>query len=101
MKNNKSKIYATALLSDGEILFWRTGQHERSEYDFYKDFMYAELNEREYFDNHKMTTEVIAFEFEDKEEDSINNFVFNVLAKEFFKLYPISKDSKGTPAYGE
>lgn len=95
----KRKIYANALLSDGKILFWNIGQREKDIYDFYKDFIYSELNEMTYFKQHEMEISSMAFEFEDDEESDMNNFIFDVLAIEFFKLYEISEDSDGKPPY--
>lgn len=99
---NKITIYANALLSDGAILFWRTAQSEYDEYSFYKDFMYSQINQDEYSKNHKM--ECVSMKFEYNEElddtyDKLNNYVFHILAKHFYKLFPISEDSKGNKPY--
>lgn len=98
-EKKRKSIYATALLSDGEILFWRVGQHPYHEYDFYKDFMRSGINQMEYFDSHKMKCEVMEFVFDEESEYKINNHVFKEVAKSFFRLFPISKDSCGESAY--
>ena len=45
-------VYANALLSDGKILFWYTGNECKDWHDFYKDFYYAGLNMTEYEKSH-------------------------------------------------
>ena len=90
-------VWANALLSDGKILFWYTGLDKcHSVNDFYKDFYYAGINQEEYFANHKI--ELVTKEF--IVDESTHNNAFKVLAKEFYKQYEISPDSKGEPAYG-
>lgn len=96
---NKSRIYATALLSDGEILFWKIGQSPKSVHDFYKDFYYSGINQTKYFETHVMEVKVMCFEFIDEEDSDINNFTFRVLAKKFFERWDVSKDSKGDNPY--
>lgn len=91
-------IYANALLSDGKILFWYTGRNKCNEYDFYKDFYYSEINQTEYFKNHKIECKSIGF-LDETEDDDYNNFCFNVLAKNFYRIWEISSDSKGSKPY--
>lgn len=99
---NKEKFYATVLLSDGEILFWRINPSPKHVHDFYKDFYRAGINQYEYFKSHEMTTETMGFEYVDS-DDALNlkqnKLVFNVMSKDFFKLFPISKDAKGESPY--
>lgn len=47
-------LYANALLSDGKILFWYTGDECKAWHDFYKDFYYAGLNATEYEKSHNL-----------------------------------------------
>lgn len=91
-------IYANALLSDGKILFWYTGDECESWYDFYKDFYYAGINTTEYKKTHRLELDKIGFEIKTSSWD-YNSFIFEVLAKEFYKQYPISEDSKGAKPY--
>lgn len=100
----KQTIYANALLSDGEILFWSTGQNKKGIYDFYKDFYYAGMNQTEYFKTHDMSVKTMEFSYEvekefDDEDRLYNYLIFNVLSKQFYKQWAISKDSKGEKAY--
>lgn len=90
-------IYANALLSDGKILFWYTGS-KCNEFSFYKDFYYSGINELEYIENHKIECKSIGFVDETDNED-FNWICFNVLAKEFYKQWEISPDSKGQKPY--
>lgn len=93
----KRTIYANVLLSDGKILFWYTGD-KCDEHSFYKDFYYAQINELEYSKNHKLECKSIGFVDETDDED-FNWFCFEVLAKEFYKRWSISPDSKGRSPY--
>lgn len=98
----KESFYATALLSDGKILFWRINPSPKNIYDFYKDFYYAGINQDEYFENHKITTETMGFEYVDSDDElgiKKNRLVFKFMAKAFFKLFPISEDAKGESPY--
>ena len=92
------KVYANALLSDGEILFWYTGDECKSPEDFYKDFYYSKINMTEYLKTHKCELDKIGFVIKPGSWD-YNNFIFEVLAKEFYRQYPISEDSKGQKPY--
>lgn len=90
----KKTIYANVLLSDGKILFWYTGDR-CDENSFYKDFYYSRINELEYKKKHKVECKSIGFVF-DEEDNEYNNFCFDVLARDFYKLFEISPDSKGS-----
>ena len=91
-------VYANALLSDGKILFWYTGDECKEWHDFYKDFYYAGLNMTEYENTHDL--QLVKMGFIDPTEDwDYNKFIFDVLAKKFYKQYLISKDSKGSKPY--
>ena len=94
--NNEKKIWANALLSDGKILFYYIGDCQCGVDSFYKDFYYAEIDMRKYKKEHKL--EVVSMQFTIYDE-KYNNFVFDVLATDFFKLFPISPDSKGSKPY--
>lgn len=90
-------IYANALLSDGKILFWYTG-NKCTEYDFYKDFYYSEINEKEYRKEHKIEIKQIGF-IDSTEDWEWNKMIFDFYAKEFYKQWEISEDSKGARPY--
>jgi len=91
-------VYANALLSDGEILFWYTGDECKAWYDFYKDFYYAGINSVEYEKTHDL--QLVKMGFIDPTEDwDYSDLIFNSFAKEFYKQYPISKDSRGQKPY--
>lgn len=90
------KVWANALLSDGKILFWWTGSECKTIYDFYKDFYYANINFLDYEKRHKL--EVVKTMFEENIPED-NEKIFVVLAKEFYRKYEISPDSKGNKPY--
>lgn len=91
-------VYANALLSDGKILFWYTGNKCEAWYDFYKDFYYAGIDGVEYEKSHNL--ELVKMGFIDPTEDwDFNDLIFNVFAKEFYRQYQISEDSRGAKPY--
>lgn len=79
-------IYANAVLKDGKLLFWWTGNKCREVYDFYKDFMCSGL---------KMMEEIKNFEYELKVKrvDSFED------GKEFYKHFPLHEEYKGQKPY--
>lgn len=80
--------YANALLKDGKIMFWWSGDECKSEYDFYKDFYYAGLNMTEDLNTgkYKLITQKIPSIGSDEE-------------KEFYKQFEIHEQSKGARPY--
>ena len=91
-----SKIWANALLSDGQILFWYTGSECGQPIDFYKDFYYAGINMTEYESTHKL--ELAKKKFTEN-IDGDNRKIFEELAPDFYRQYKISPDSKGVRPY--
>lgn len=92
----KKNIWANALLSDGNLLFYYVGDCDCSVYSFYKDFYYAGIDMVRYSKEHKLEVAKMQFTIFD---EKYNNYVFDVLATDFFKLFPISPDSKGSKPY--
>lgn len=92
------KVYANALLSNGKILFWYTGSECTSWQDFYKDFYYANIDSAVYAETHELKLAKMGF-IDPTEEWDYSDLIFNVFAKEFYKQYPISEDSKGQKPY--
>ena len=91
-------VYANALLSDGKILFWYTGDECKDWHAFYKDFYYAGLIATEYEKSHNL--ELVKMGFIDPTEDwDYSDLIFNVFAKDFYRQYQISEDSRGQKAY--
>lgn len=91
----KGFVWANALLSDGQLLFWWTGDECESIYDFYKDFYYSGLPQ-DYEKYHKLELVKQSFRQETHED---NDRIFNVLAPEFYRQYEISGDSNGKKPY--
>lgn len=92
-------IYANALLSDEKILFWYTGQSPCiAWYDFYKDFYYADIDAIKYEKQHTLRVVKMGFE-DDTENNDYNELIFEVLAKDFYRQFAISEDSKGSKPY--
>ena len=91
-------VYANALLSDEKILFWYTGDKCDGWSDFYKDFYYAGINAIEYSQAHTLRVASMGF-IDDTADWDYNHLIFEVLAKEFYRQFPISEDSKGAKPY--
>lgn len=91
-------IYANAVLSDGEILFWYTGDECDSVDDFYKDFYYAKIKQLEYQKVHDLKLVKMGF-IDPTEDEDYNKLTFYTLAQDFYRQFPISKDSRGERAY--
>ena len=91
-------VYANAVLSDGKILFWWTGDECDCPEDFYKDFYYAGINMTEYIETHDVRLVKIGF-VDPTENWDYSNLIFNVLSKEFYRQYQISDDFKGEKPY--
>lgn len=95
-KTENVTLYANALLSDGEILFYYTGGDKCNDYnEFYKDFYFAGINMLEYAKSHELKVEVMEITI----SEEYNNYVFENIAKEFYRLFSISKDSRGGKPY--
>ncbi len=92
-------IYANALLSDEKILFWYTGQSPCLDWrEFYKDFYYAGINATEYEKQHTLRIARMGFE-DNTENEDYNRLIFDILAKDFYRQFAISEDSKGEKPY--
>lgn len=97
LPEQKEEVWANALLSDGEILFWHTGRERIDFFDFNKDFYYAGIGV-EYAAAHKL--ELVKKKFEVDEDDiCANNRVFEVDARDFYRQFRISPDCKGEKPY--
>lgn len=81
-------VFANALLKDGKIMFWWSGDKCHSKHDFYKDFYYAGLNMQEEFatGRYRLVTQKIPFIGSDEEE-------------QFYRQFEIHKQSKGARPY--
>lgn len=81
-----NKIYANAVLKDGKLLFWWTGDKCKGVEDFYKDFMYSGL---------KITEELksFAYQLRVKQVKSVQD------GKEFYKQFPLHDEYKGEKPY--
>ena len=91
-------IWANALLSNGEILFWYTGSECTEWYDFYKDFYYADIDAIEYEKTHDLQIAKIGF-VDCTDDKDYNELIFETLAENFYRQFPISTDSRGSKPY--
>lgn len=88
-------IYANALLSDGEILFWYTGRVVWTLSDFFRALNDVGIDAQAYFANHDIQRATKAF-YATKET---NNYVFEREAVDWYSQWMISEDFVGIPPY--
>lgn len=95
-------IYASVLLKDNKIISYRISPNKKEKpSDFYKDFIYSEYKDWSNCDN-EFEVQWMGFEFndnDDKESYRINNYIFNNIAKEFFKMWEIHPEHFGDKPY--
>lgn len=88
----KKEIWANAVLSNGEILFWSTGRERIGVNDFFKYFVYAGYGDK-YVETHKL--ELVKKKFEVDEYDvCANNRVFEVDARNFYRQFKSAQTAK-------
>ena len=93
----KDVFYASVLLVDNKIVFWKVSPNAKTENeDWYKQFYYANLDLVDLLNNHEVKTEFIMLGYDN---DKYNSLVFEVLAKEFFKQWEISEIICGADPY--
>lgn len=82
------KFYANALLKNGKIMFWWSGDKCNSPYDFYKDFYYSGMNMKKELETGEyslVSQEISAIGSQDEEN--------------FYRQFEIHEDSKGKKPY--
>ena len=75
--------FANAVLKDGKIMFWWSGDECYSIYDFYKDFYYAGLNMTEELKTGKYS--LVKTPIDEIGRDDV----------EFYRKYELHEDYKG------
>ena len=83
-----TKFYANALLKNGKIMFWWSGNKCKSSYDFYKDFYYSGMSMNEELASGEYSLviqEISAIGSQDEEN--------------FYRQFEIHEDSKGRKPY--
>lgn len=80
------EIYANAVLKNGKLIFWWTGDKCKDIYDFNKDFYYSGLNMMEEIKNHK-------YEIKSKKIDSFEQ------DREFYSNFELCEGYKGQKPY--
>lgn len=92
-------IYIDVLLKDNMIMSYHIGHNERkSPQDYYKDFFYADVemnaNINKEYEVKRMVVGIDA-----DISSKFNNYIFDDLAREFFKQWEIHPKHWGQPAY--
>lgn len=93
------KIYASALLQDGKLKFWKVSDRAKKDiHDWYKEFYYAQEKLVEFKEKANWKIEIKEFE---QLTDEDNKHIFDVLSVEWFKQFKLVEPYKGKPPYGE
>ena len=97
----QKKIYINVLLKDNMIVGWHISPNERTmPHDYYKDFIYANRSMENCDEIYKVKGIAVEFENNDTEESiNLNNYIFEVIARDFFKIWKIHPEHFGSPAY--
>lgn len=95
----KKVIYISALLKDNMIVAYRiSGNLKEFPHDYYKDFYYADVEMSENVDK-EYKVKYMSVEFDEDTESNFNNYIFEKVAKEFYKQWKIHPNHFGQPAY--
>jgi hypothetical protein len=90
-------FYASALLVDNKIMFWKVSQNLKSTpYDFYRHFYYANINMKKFVSEHNCEVRWLKME---ENEQTTNAMIFDEIAPNWFKQWGISEFSKGNKPY--
>ena len=93
----KKTIYINVLLKDNMIVSYHISSNERTmPHDYYKDFIYANKSMENCDEIYKV--EGISVEFIDN-DTRLNDYIFEVIARDFFKLWKIHPEHFGSSAY--
>ena len=97
----QKKIYINVLLKDNMIVGWHISPNERTiPHDYYKDFIYVNKSMENCDEIYKVKGIAVEFENDDTEESiNLNNYIFEVIARDFFKIWKIHPEHFGSPAY--
>lgn len=97
----QKKIYINVLLKDNMIVGWHISPNERTmPHHYYKDFIYANKSIENCDEIYKVKGIAVEFENDDTEVSiNLNNYIFEVIARDFFKIWKIHPEHFGSPAY--
>ena len=97
----QKKIYINVLLKVNMIVGWHISPNERTiPHDYYKDFIYVNKSMENCDEIYKVKGIAVEFENDDTEESiNLNNYIFEVIARDFFKIWKIHPEHFGSPAY--
>ena len=104
----RTTIHISCLLKDDKIIAWHIGRNKRTTPgDYYKDFIYADvsMDEKDLYKVEYMSIEyeedlMRELSFKDTNNDcSFNVYVFDRLAKFFYRHWDIHPEHWGQPAY--
>lgn len=94
----RKTIYIDCLLKDNMIIAYHTSPNKRIiPSDYYKEFYYSRTTMENCDELYKV--EYMSVEFEDKEDSNFNNYIFEDVAREFYKQWKIHPKHWGCPAY--
>lgn len=94
----RKELYISALLKDNMIISYRiSGNLKATPQDYYKDFIYAD---EEITDDYEVKYMTVEFN-EDDIDNEFNDYIFNEVARKFYKHWKIHPEHWGDSAYEE
>ena len=83
------------------IMCWHISPNKRTyPHDYYKDFYYSGYNMKNCDKEFEVKGIAVEFEYDGSEESSnLNDFIFQVIAKDFFKRWKVHPEHFGSAAY--
>ena len=95
----RRNIYISAVLKDNMIVAYRiSGNLKKSPSDYYKDFYYAGVKMSQNVDE-EYQVEYMSVEVNEDISSELNNYIFNTLARKFYKQWKIHPKHFGQSAY--
>ena len=106
----RTTIHISCLLKDNKIMAWNIGRNQKTmPSDYYKDFIYAGISNENCDKEYEVEYMTVEFSDEkmakyygkDGENDciSFNDYIFERVAKEFFRHWEIHPEHWGKAAY--
>lgn len=98
-KNKIKKIYIDVLLKDNMLMDYHISPNKRTmPHDYYKDFIYAKYESDDVDKEFKVVWIAVEFEDGDSEKSwSLNDYVFEEIARTYFKRWKIHPKCFGNP----
>lgn len=98
----KNKIYISCLLKDNMIVAYKISSNLKEyPHDYYKDFYYAGVSMDNCDEIYFVKWCSVEFDEEDDKRSDFNDYIFEKVARRFYKNWKIHPEHWGNPAYEE